>query len=69
MLDDWCVYDGVAGDRRFAPSYVMQVKWTGGFSEFRQHNEGTASFTKGMVRNMPLPADQKAGIESLVGRR
>ncbi len=66
VLDDRCVYDGVAGNRPLAPSYVMQVKWTGGFSEFRQHNEETASFTKGMIRNMPLSADQKAGIESLV---
>ena len=66
VLDDRCVYEGVAGNGPLAPMYVMQVRWTGGFSEFRQNNEEVATFTKGMTRSMPLPAQQKAGIESLM---
>lgn len=59
-----CVYEHEV-DGKFAASYVMKVKWTGGFNEFRNHNAVFGSFTKSFAKGAPLSEKAKKGIESL----
>ena len=60
-----CVYQHVI-EGGFGPTYVLKVRWTRGFSEFRLNNEIAASFAKGFTRNAPLSRDGKDAIESSV---
>jgi hypothetical protein len=60
-----CVYQHTI-EGTFGPTYVLKVRWTRGFSEFRQSNEIAASFAKGFTRNAPLSRDGKDAIESSV---
>ena len=60
-----CVYQHVI-EGTFGPTYVLKVRWTRGFSEFRESNAIAASFAKGFTRNAPLSRDGKGAIESSV---
>ena len=59
-----CVYEHDV-DGKFAAAYVMKVKWTGGFSEFRNHNAVFGSFSKSFAKGAPLSERARKGIESL----
>src|SRR5262249_38744503 len=50
-VDERCVYEH-AIEGVFAPTYVMKVRWTGGFSDFRQHNDVAASFASAFTRSL-----------------
>jgi len=65
--DDRCVYQHVI-EGAFGPTYVVKVRWTGGFSDFRLQNDVSATFTKGFTKNMPIASDRKEAFESaLIG--
>jgi hypothetical protein len=61
--DDRCVYQH-AIEGLYGPTYVVKVRWTGGFSDFRQQNDIAASFTKGFTKNAPLSGDGKQALAS-----
>jgi len=61
--DERCVYEH-AVEGAFAPTYVMKIRWIGGFSDFRQHNDIFENITKGLTHNLPLPGDGREAIES-----
>jgi hypothetical protein len=46
------------------PTYVVQIRWTGGFREFRTHNAAFGSVSRDLTRNMPLSTDAKAAVVS-----
>jgi hypothetical protein len=60
--EDRCEYEG-SGHGRLTPVYVLKVRWTGGFGEFRQLNETFGRFTQDMSRSMGLSGDLKEGFE------
>lgn len=64
-VDERCVYEH-AIEGLFAPTYVVKVRWTGGFSDFRQHNDISEKFAKGFTGNLPLPIDEKSALASSV---
>jgi hypothetical protein len=56
--DDGCMYDH-AVQGTFAPTYVLKVRWAGGFSKYREENDTFATATKSLTGSMPLAADAK----------
>jgi hypothetical protein len=58
-----CSYEYVPRER-LSPIYVVQIRWTGGFREFRTHNAAFGGFSKDLTRNMPISADAKAAVVS-----
>ena len=61
--DERCVYQHVI-EGAYGPTYVVKIRWTGGFSEFRNGNEMTESFTKNFTKAAPLSSGGKEAIES-----
>jgi hypothetical protein len=62
-----CSYEYVPSRERLSPTYVayvVQIRWTGGLNEFRNHNAAFGGFSKDLTRNMPISADAKAAIVS-----
>ena len=64
-IDERCLYE-LAGEGGFAPTYVMKVRWTGGFSDFRQHNDIATTFAKAFTASLPLPGDRTEALGASV---
>lgn len=64
--DNGCEYTRPASGP-VSPIYVLKVKWTGGFGEFRETNATFETFGKDLSKSMHFSGDVKQTVESTTG--
>jgi hypothetical protein len=58
-----CAYEQTV-EGKFAGTYLLKVRWTGGLRDFREHNAVFGDFSRSFARGALLSADGKEAIAS-----